>query len=54
MRPLGGAIGGYLGDRFGRKPVLVGAMLVMGIATFLIGLLPTYATIGVAGSRSCS
>ena len=47
MRPIGGAVGGYLGDRFGRKPVLVGAMLVMGIATFLIGLLPTYAQIGV-------
>ncbi|MFC3999314.1 MFS transporter [Nocardiopsis sediminis] len=47
MRPLGGAIGGYLGDRFGRKPVLVGAMIVMGAATFVIGLLPTYAQIGV-------
>lgn len=48
MRPLGGAIGGYLGDRFGRKPVLVGAMIVMGGATFAIGLMPTYAQIGVA------
>lgn len=48
MRPLGGAVGGYLADRFGRKPVLVGAMIVMGGATFLIGLLPTYAQIGVA------
>lgn len=48
MRPLGGAIGGYLGDRFGRKPVLVGAMIVMGAATFAIGLMPTYAQIGVA------
>jgi MFS family permease len=47
MRPLGGAVGGYLADRFGRKPVLVGAMIVMGAATFLIGLLPTYAQIGV-------
>ncbi|QYH34667.1 MFS transporter [Salinibacterium sp. M195] len=47
MRPLGGAIGGYLADKFGRKPVLVGAMLVMGSATFLIGLLPTYAQAGV-------
>ncbi|MHB1010941.1 MAG: MFS transporter [Propionibacteriaceae bacterium] len=46
MRPLGGAIGGFIADRMGRKPVLVAAMLVMGIATFLIGLLPTYATIG--------
>ncbi|WP_322633449.1 MFS transporter [Glycomyces albidus] len=48
MRPLGGAIGGYLGDRYGRKPVLVGAMIVMGAATFAIGLMPTYAQIGAA------
>ena len=47
MRPIGGSVGGYLADRFGRKPVLVGALLVMGIATFAIGLLPTYAQIGV-------
>lgn len=47
MRPLGGIIGGYVGDRFGRKPVLVAAMIVMGAATFLIGLLPTYAQVGV-------
>lgn len=46
MRPLGGAIGGFVADKYGRKPVLVGAMLVMGAATFVIGLLPTYATIG--------
>lgn len=47
MRPIGGLIGGHLGDRIGRKPVLVGALLVMGLATFLIGCLPTYATVGV-------
>jgi MFS family permease len=47
MRPIGGSIGGYLADRYGRKPVLVGALLVMGIATFAIGLLPTYAQVGV-------
>ncbi len=47
MRPIGGSVGGYLADRFGRKPVLVGALLVMGIATFAIGLLPTYAQVGV-------
>jgi MFS family permease len=47
MRPLGGLIGGYLGDKYGRKPVLVGALLVMGGATFLIGVLPTYQQVGV-------
>ena len=47
MRPIGGSVGGYLADRFGRKPVLVGALLIMGIATFAIGLLPTYAQVGV-------
>jgi MFS family permease len=47
MRPIGGSVGGYLADRYGRKPVLVGALLVMGIATFAIGLLPTYAQVGV-------
>lgn len=47
MRPLGGAIGGFLADKYGRKPVLVGAMLVMGTSTFLIGLLPTHATVGI-------
>src|SRR4051794_30877622 len=47
VRPLGGIIGGYLGDRIGRKPVLVGSLLLMGIATVLIGCLPTYAQVGV-------
>src|SRR6476661_2902888 len=46
-RPLGGILGGHLGDRVGRKPVLVGSLIVMGLATFAIGLLPTYATVGV-------
>lgn len=46
-RPLGGIIGGHLGDRFGRKPVLVASLLVMGLATFAVGLLPTYQTIGL-------
>jgi MFS family permease len=45
-RPLGGAIGGFLGDKYGRKPVLVTSLLVMGTATFVIGLLPTYSQIG--------
>src|SRR4051794_20708018 len=47
VRPLGGILGGYLGDRVGRKPVLVGSLLLMGIATVLIGLLPTYQQVGV-------
>jgi MFS family permease len=47
MRPIGGSVGGYLADRFGRKPVLVGALLVMGIATVSIGCLPTYAQVGI-------
>lgn len=47
VRPLGGVIGGYLGDRLGRKPVLVASLIVMGVATFLIGCLPTYQTVGI-------
>ncbi len=46
-RPIGGIIGGYLGDKIGRKPVLVGALLIMGISTVLIGLLPTYQAVGI-------
>ena len=46
-RPLGGIIGGHLGDRVGRKPVLVASLIVMGLATFAIGLLPTYQAVGV-------
>ena len=46
-RPLGGLIFGHYGDRIGRKNVLVVTLLLMGIATFAIGLMPTYATIGV-------
>ncbi|MGH3357023.1 MAG: MFS transporter [Nocardioidaceae bacterium] len=47
-RPLGGIIFGHFGDKVGRKKMLIYALLLMGIATFAIGLLPTYATIGVA------
>lgn len=47
VRPLGGIVGGYLGDRIGRKPVLVGSLLLMGVATVLIGALPTYEQVGV-------
>jgi MHS family shikimate/dehydroshikimate transporter-like MFS transporter len=46
-RPLGGAIFGHFGDRLGRKAVLVVTLLVMGLGTFLIGCLPTYADIGI-------
>ncbi|HVV08420.1 MFS transporter [Amycolatopsis sp.] len=45
-RPLGGIIAGHVGDRLGRKPPLVAAMILMGVATFAIGILPGYATIG--------
>ncbi|TMU98365.1 MFS transporter [Streptomyces sp. DASNCL29] len=45
-RPVGGAVAGNFGDRYGRKPVLVTSTVVMGVATFLMGLLPTAATIG--------
>ncbi|MFF1876627.1 MFS transporter [Leifsonia sp. NPDC058230] len=46
-RPLGAIFFGNLGDRIGRKPVLVATFMLMGIATLLMGFLPTYAMIGV-------
>ncbi|HWM10302.1 MAG TPA: MFS transporter [Solirubrobacteraceae bacterium] len=46
-RPIGGVVFGHYGDRIGRKSMLVLSLLIMGIATFLIGVLPTYASIGV-------
>jgi metabolite-proton symporter len=45
-RPLGGIVFGHFGDRVGRKQMLVVSLLLMGGATFLIGLLPTYAQVG--------
>ncbi len=47
-RPLGGILFGHFGDRIGRKRTLVIALMLMGVASTLIGLLPTYATIGIA------
>lgn len=48
FRPLGAIIAGHLGDRYGRKAILVATLVGMGAATALIGVLPTYETIGVA------
>ena len=50
MRPLGGIIFGHIGDRYGRKPVLVFSTLAMAVPTFAIGLLPTDAQIGTAAA----
>ena len=47
-RPLGGVVFGHFGDQVGRKPTLVIALMMMGVATTLIGLLPTYQSIGIA------
>lgn len=47
-RPLGALVFGHYGDRLGRKKLLVLSLLLMGAATFAIGLLPTHATVGVA------
>jgi len=48
FRPLGAIVAGYLGDRLGRKRMLVFTLMLMGLSTSLIGLLPTYAQIGIA------
>lgn len=47
-RPVGGIVFGHFGDRLGRKSMLVLAMLIMGISTVMIGLLPTYEQVGIA------
>jgi metabolite-proton symporter len=46
-RPLGGAVFGHFGDRLGRKGMLVWSLVIMGVATFLIGLTPTYEQVGI-------
>ncbi len=48
MRPIGGAVVGHIGDRLGRRTALTFSVAVMAVPTFLIGLLPGYATLGVA------
>jgi metabolite-proton symporter len=48
MRPVGAALFGHLGDKLGRKMILMVTLLMMGFATFLIGCLPSYAAIGIA------
>lgn len=47
FRPLGGYLAGHFGDRIGRKRVLIWSLVVMGVVTTLIGVLPTYATVGI-------
>ncbi|HXL29630.1 MAG TPA: MFS transporter, partial [Bradyrhizobium sp.] len=49
-RPIGAAIFGHYGDRIGRKATLIATLLTMGIATFLIAFVPTYASIGIWGA----
>jgi metabolite-proton symporter len=49
-RPIGAAIFGHWGDRLGRKSALIATLMLMGIATFLVGLVPTYASIGIWGA----
>lgn len=46
-RPLGGVLFGHFGDKVGRKPMLVTTLIIMGIASGVVGLLPTYATLGI-------
>ena len=47
MRPLGGAVVGYIGDRYGRRTALIFSVSAMAVPTFLVGLLPGYATLGL-------
>lgn len=47
VRPLGAALFGSLGDKYGRRPVFIATIVLMGAATFCVGLLPTYAQVGM-------
>src|SRR2546421_8876147 len=49
-RPIGAAIFGHYGDRIGRKATLIATLLLMGLATFAIGFVPSYASIGIWGA----
>src|SRR6202030_1921666 len=49
-RPVGAAIFGHFGDRIGRKSTLIATLMLMGIATFLVSLVPTYESIGIWGA----
>ena len=51
-RPLGAVVFGHFGDRYGRKNVLIAALLMMGVSTFLIGCLPSYAIAGSFGATA--
>ncbi|MEJ8572107.1 MFS transporter [Microbaculum marinum] len=48
MRPIGGVVIGHIGDRYGRRAALTWSVVLMAVPTFLIGLMPTYAAIGLA------
>lgn len=47
-RPIGGLLFGFIGDKYGRKSALVTTLMIVGFATFVIGLMPTYTTLGIA------
>jgi MFS family permease len=48
-RPVGAAIFGHFGDRIGRKSTLIATLMLMGVVTFLVSLVPTYESIGIWG-----
>src|SRR5678815_1495545 len=49
-RPIGAAIFGHYGDRIGRKATLIATLMLMGVATFAVGLVPSYDSIGIWGA----